>query len=106
MNTTDYNRDHEISTFIRLPEEILEKLHAKNIFTIGQLVGATKGLSKFLELLVSDEGRDYSEELRAMVPEDQLKKAQEHHFRPPMGLLKKNEHSQNDEKGKEQNDEK
>ncbi len=105
MNSTDYNRDHEISTFIRLPEEILEKLHAKKIFTIGQLVGATKGLSRFPDLLVSDDGHDYSEEIRAMVPEDQLKKAKDHHFRPPMGLLKKNEQAQNDEKGKEHNNE-
>lgn len=106
MNTKDYNRDQEISMFIMLPEEILRKLHAKNIFTIGQLVGVTKGFSAHSDLLISADGHDYTDEIRSMIPEEQLKKAKEHYFRPPMGLLKKNDPLENDENEKEQNDEK
>lgn len=77
--------DMKLELLSRLDPEDLKILSDYNIFTIGQLLGATKGLqnSEFFELLI--EGEELEKSIRDLFPDSFLQEYEKRIIDKPMG---------------------
>lgn len=90
MEKQDYKPELSLKSLGLFSDETIEKLKGYNIFTIGQLLGATKGLTQNIEALFNSPcEQETLQKVLERIPDEVLKKEREFHFRPHMGLIVK-----------------
>ncbi len=87
MNSTDFNLERELNTLGIFPDDLLDKLNKFNIYTIGQLLGATKGLTNIKGLLDTKEELELLQELVAIIPDEIQSEYENFAFRHSTGLI-------------------
>lgn len=87
MNSTDFNLNKELNVFGIFPDDLLDKLNKFSIFTIGQLLGATKGLTNIKGLFDTQEQLELLQELISIIPEEIQSEYENFTFRHSTGLI-------------------
>jgi hypothetical protein len=68
-------------------DNLLDRLAKHKIYTTGQLLGATKGLTEYENLAENDHEVEMIDKLRKLIPSNVLEAYATFAFRPPTGLL-------------------
>jgi len=107
MDNSKFNPNQLLSDFGNIPEVLLEKLKGYNIITIGDLLGKTMGLSRFLELFEKEDEKEFQTYLLNQIPEEVLVKYKDFIYRPEFGCFPPKKEAENNEiNEKDETDEK
>ena len=96
MNMNLFNPDLPLVDYQLLSPEMIEKLAVYRISTIGELLGATKGLTHHLEIFETEGEKESMNSLIQNIPQDIIDYYQSYHFNPPMGLNPNKDENEND----------
>lgn len=87
MDLKEQYHNSSLSEVEFLPVEIIELLGRYNIYTIEQLLSATKGLTRVTVFNNQENKEEIIEKLQQYIPEDIIKKYRDYTEEHPTGLL-------------------
>ena len=87
MNALNFHNDNILGLYSCFDESILKKLSEYNIFTIGQLLSATKGFSNSIESIFGDTENKIIEEIKAFIPTQVIEDHKSFTIQHPTGLI-------------------
>jgi len=97
MESHDKFNDLRLSEVDFLTQEQLEIFESYNIFTLGHLLGATKGFTKTLIIDELDSTDDLLDRFLGIVPDEILEQYQSYSKNYPTGLLKTSDNENKEE---------
>lgn len=96
MSTMEFYINFKLSDFDWMTENLLIYLEGYNIHTLGQLLGATKGLSN-TEVFEPFNKEYILQSLRDFISEEVIEEFKSFSFDRPTGLLKKEDYEDKEE---------